>query len=287
MMKSMKWYESCHTQEEAYRQLVTMIATKISSLEELKFQCKDFIGRGRLEKVETALALFELLEERDLASPEDVNFLWKILTNIRRKDLARMVNQYVQIWLNIQPGNNPYSHSQYKMEGIKHVTPDGTGGIHSKAFSGFTNSSQDKRFIDHQPVYAVPFMAVDNTEIPQEFVPQRFTPQESFEMQHEDMTSPIPQPLRMLIEYLGDRLTLNWQTVMRNLDIPERVINAAMMNWSHNIRQQIKESLEYWARNGSERSVDAMIIALRRSGRNDLGDMVTNLFVGERRSMTQ
>lgn len=234
-----KWYQQCHSTEEAYRQLITTVSVKVNSLDELKFQCHDYIGRGALQKIDTVLRLFEVLEERDMVCVEEVDFLVSILNNIRRKDLVKMVNEYIQFWLQRPPTTSNYSYQTYKSDGVKFVSSDGIDNS-SKAFSGFTNSNST---LGLNPVCAVPFANEETPELPEMNIMQHQP-----EIHFEDTNSVIPEPLRTLIEFLSEQLAHNWQTVMRNLYIPERVIQASTANWSHNIRRQVKETLEYWAR---------------------------------------
>ncbi|XP_039248633.1 uncharacterized protein LOC120326413 [Styela clava] len=79
-----------------YREMMAKLAKRIDdgTLEKLKYQCRDLIGPGRLEKVANAQGLFEVLEERDELSCDNLEFLNKILNYVGRLDLCKIITSY-------------------------------------------------------------------------------------------------------------------------------------------------------------------------------------------------
>ncbi|XP_023281317.1 FAS-associated death domain protein-like [Seriola lalandi dorsalis] len=66
------------------------ISDQLSSenLDNMKFLCRDMIGKKDLEKVTTGSKLFLLLMERGKLGPDNTECLSKLLTDIERKDLS-------------------------------------------------------------------------------------------------------------------------------------------------------------------------------------------------------
>lgn len=56
-------------------------------LEQIKFLCED-IGKKELEKIDTGTKLFRVLKERGKLALGNIEYLCKLLTEIRRDDLS-------------------------------------------------------------------------------------------------------------------------------------------------------------------------------------------------------
>ncbi|XP_034039641.1 FAS-associated death domain protein [Thalassophryne amazonica] len=61
-------------------------------LEQLKFLCKDIIGKREREKVVSGLQLFQLLTERRQLGEDNTLYLSKLLLEIHRHDLSEILN---------------------------------------------------------------------------------------------------------------------------------------------------------------------------------------------------
>ena len=95
----------CRSQCESFRLLINVICKKLGpeALRDLKFQCRTYIGVGKLERIKTLLELFTVLEEMDLVCADNVQFLVVSLDNIFRKDLVKLVEIYENKWLKVIP----------------------------------------------------------------------------------------------------------------------------------------------------------------------------------------
>ncbi len=81
-----------------FRKMLTEVSkgVKDHELKAMKFMCKDFIPKRRLEEIKTALNLWEALEERELLGVYNTRFLRELLqtTGEGRTDLLRIVQCY-------------------------------------------------------------------------------------------------------------------------------------------------------------------------------------------------
>ncbi|XP_059829969.1 protein FADD [Hypanus sabinus] len=64
------------------------------NMKTLKFLCKDYIGKRRMESLESGIQLFQVLEELSLLSEEDTKFLGQLLKNIKRTDLEKKLSDF-------------------------------------------------------------------------------------------------------------------------------------------------------------------------------------------------
>ncbi|XP_072194288.1 FAS-associated death domain protein isoform X1 [Excalfactoria chinensis] len=67
-----------------------------SELHELKFLCKDKIGKRKLESVESGRELFSFLMEQQLISSHDVDLLKRLFKTIKREDLVSRLTQFIE-----------------------------------------------------------------------------------------------------------------------------------------------------------------------------------------------
>lgn len=74
---------------DPYRLKLLSISNEITERElvELKFVCKQHIPVGVLERISRPLELFDELENRNLLTPDDKEFLAAILAGINRLEL--------------------------------------------------------------------------------------------------------------------------------------------------------------------------------------------------------
>ncbi|KAM3625025.1 uncharacterized protein V6R79_005844 [Siganus canaliculatus] len=72
------------------------ISKELSStqLEDLKFLCRDFIGKKDQEKIDDALKLFRFLSERRKLGEDNREFLSGLLNHINRPDLSQRLDNF-------------------------------------------------------------------------------------------------------------------------------------------------------------------------------------------------
>ncbi|NWZ15181.1 FADD protein, partial [Agelaius phoeniceus] len=83
---------------DPFRCLLLSISSGLSAadVEEVKFLCRDKIGKGKSEMVRVGLELFDMLMERRVIAPDHLEFLKDLLRSIRRGDLLTLVEQFEQ-----------------------------------------------------------------------------------------------------------------------------------------------------------------------------------------------
>lgn len=57
-------------------------------LENLKFLCRDLIGKRNLEKIQSGINLFQRLMEFNKVTPENTEYLCELLIQVKRPDLS-------------------------------------------------------------------------------------------------------------------------------------------------------------------------------------------------------
>nr|XP_033783748.1 FAS-associated death domain protein [Geotrypetes seraphini] len=79
-----------------FRTLLHSISTRLSSdeLDNLKFLCRENIGKRKLENVKSGIDLFSILLEQREISPDSVDFLFNLLKNLKRGDLVEQLEQF-------------------------------------------------------------------------------------------------------------------------------------------------------------------------------------------------
>lgn len=63
-------------------------------LNQLKFLCRDTIGKRELEKIDTGIKLFAVLMERGKLGADNKDYLCQLLTEIQRQDLSEKINGF-------------------------------------------------------------------------------------------------------------------------------------------------------------------------------------------------
>ncbi|XP_078483925.1 FAS-associated death domain protein-like [Ciona intestinalis] len=264
-----------------YRILLANVSERVKNLKELKFQCADWIGRGKMEKLLTALDLLVVLEERDKISKEDVSFLVQILSNTRRNDLAKLAQNFQSKW------NEPRSWSSYDTYNEKSYS-------YSKTSQQCSPQSSTRQQLENQKKKAnVPGFCVCHSMEPMEDFSQMYkalpfqsgdTPAEPPAVHNLQQDAAyltglnhLTPRLQSIIAFVGENLTIEWKMTMRHLDVPEHVLQSAYLNWPNNLQRAIQEALLYWARNMNP-SPEYLITALRRSHRNDLADQIEETY---------
>ena len=73
-----------------FRRCLNRISNQLSrqNLEDMKFVCKDHVPVARMERVHSALDIFQALEERGKLAVSDTAFLVKVLVSIERSNLV-------------------------------------------------------------------------------------------------------------------------------------------------------------------------------------------------------
>ena len=74
----------------AFRRCLNSLANQLSrqNVDDMKFVCKDHVPVSRMERVRSALDIFQALEERGKHSIDDTSFLVKVLISIERSNLV-------------------------------------------------------------------------------------------------------------------------------------------------------------------------------------------------------
>ncbi|CAC5406086.1 unnamed protein product [Mytilus coruscus] len=110
---------------DSYRILTKEIALGLSSdnIKIIKFLIRD-VGKGVLEKIITGTDIVQLLEERDMLSPEKVATLRTLLQTAGRNDLDKKVQQYVESAISRNLSNHDYYglHGMYVNSYYKETT---------------------------------------------------------------------------------------------------------------------------------------------------------------------
>ncbi|NXJ15239.1 FADD protein, partial [Odontophorus gujanensis] len=65
-------------------------------LDELKFLCRDRIGKRKLESVQSGRELFNFLLEQQLIASHNVDLLKSMFKTIKRKDLISQLEQFIE-----------------------------------------------------------------------------------------------------------------------------------------------------------------------------------------------
>lgn len=214
---------SGNEKDQAFRSMVLEVCKRLdpSCLEAMKYQCRDYIGRGKLEKIDTFFDLFTVLEQRDIVSSDDVEFLITCLNVVFRKDLIKLVKVYADTWL-------ISSHRSFR-------TWSSSSDVNSKNMEANMSStkcvsSAIHQFPDKLDNKAQPFSS-DGFSHPINGPASNLSPFHS-----------------VLIRFISDSLSFNWQTTVRYLGVPDEIISASQLNWPNDMRRQIYESMAEFAR---------------------------------------
>lgn len=72
------------------------VSNKLSDeqLNQLKFLCRDTIGKRELEKIDTGIKLFTILLERGKLGADNKDYLCQLLSKIQRQDLFETINGF-------------------------------------------------------------------------------------------------------------------------------------------------------------------------------------------------
>lgn len=214
-----------------FREMLAKIGRRVDneSLEDLKYQCRDVIGPGRLERVNTTQGLFELLEERDELNMDDVTFLLKILQNVGRIDLCKVVKDYSsKTDFSKLETIEPHALGYIENDNAKKVEP-----THKQEFPSHIDQTSN---ITTQRKEAqnctVPFDTnEDRGQAPQGGAGYAITPE-----------------FQRGLDFVMSQISRGWQIAVRHLGVPDTVIEDAEYNWPRHIRSQVSEAFRYWAR---------------------------------------
>ncbi|KAM6973288.1 FAS-associated death domain protein [Aplochiton taeniatus] len=111
-----------------FKKVLLQISNEIGSqLEPLKFLCKGFIGKGRLEKIDTGFKLFEVLMERNKLSLDDTEYLCSLLTDVGRLDLVDILKDRTQAGNIVHPTEEPGDVEKAKLDIAAHVVAERLG----------------------------------------------------------------------------------------------------------------------------------------------------------------
>ena len=212
--------------EQAFQVMLQNICQRLdpSSLEAIKYQCRDHIGRGKLEKITNFIELFNVLQERDIVSSDDVMFLVTCLNSVSRKDLIKQVNKYGNTWLSY---STRVSQTSGGFGDVNFKTKEGNVGL-TKVISSTFNETPDK--FDNK---ALPYVT-DGFAYPHN-APAHF---------HHNMDPAHAS----LIRFISNNLSFNWQSTARYLGVSEEIIAASQFNWPNDVRRQIFETLAEFIR---------------------------------------
>lgn len=239
-----------------FREMLAKIGRRIDddSLEDLKYQCRDIIGPGRLEKVSATQGLFEVLEERDELNMDDVTFLLKILQNVGRIDLYKVVKDYSlsRSRSSMLEPSEPCASSYIESDNAKKVDDTQKQDLASQSKKLSDVMIEDK---DGQNC-TVPFDTNEDNE----------------QRAHCGGGYAITPEFQRGLDFVISQISRGWQIAARHLGVPDTVIEDAEYNWPRHIRSQVSETFRYWARNDAAASLQKLIEALRYVRRNDLAD---------------
>lgn len=66
-------------------------------LNQLKFLCRDTVGKRELEKIDTGIKLFTVLMERGKLGDDNKEYLCQLLREIQRQDLCEKINAFQSV----------------------------------------------------------------------------------------------------------------------------------------------------------------------------------------------
>lgn len=66
-------------------------------LNQLKFLCRDTVGKRELEKIDTGIKLFTVLMERGKLGDDNKDYLCQLLREIQRQDLCEKINAFQSV----------------------------------------------------------------------------------------------------------------------------------------------------------------------------------------------
>ena len=91
-----------------FNAVLLSISNQLTSdkLDQMKFLCRDDIGKRDLEKISTGTGLFQLLLERGKLAADHTEYLSQRLIEIHRPDLADKLNR-VRLPSPASPGGQP------------------------------------------------------------------------------------------------------------------------------------------------------------------------------------
>ncbi|XP_044052673.1 protein FADD [Siniperca chuatsi] len=79
-----------------FNSVLLEISNQLSSeqLDQMKFMCRDMIGKRELEKISTGRQLFQVLTERGRLGADNTDWLCQLLKLIQRQDLSDQLNGF-------------------------------------------------------------------------------------------------------------------------------------------------------------------------------------------------
>lgn len=260
-----------------FRELIAEVIRRVDdyTLESIKYQCRDRIGPGRLERIDTAQNLFKTLEEMDEINHEEVQFLHRILTNVDRIDLAKLVLKFSEKW-GLSQATSKAKHAPDVVWAAEDEPPAVIGNSSTptggKVFANEDAKERSKILVSsHQEPNpgnnrSVPF-ATEGYALPRYPVNHG-----GMEPVRQRVEQPIPAEVSTALEYVISTISRGWQSAARHLGVPDAIIDNAEDNWPRNVRNQIRQAFMHWARNGPDVTVLHLIEAMRHVGRNDIAD---------------
>lgn len=81
-----------------YRTLCLHLSKSLRNedLEALKYLCLGIVSRAKMEKVAAGFQLFDLLEQKEEITPQNLTRLGEMMQEIERDDLASKVNKFMK-----------------------------------------------------------------------------------------------------------------------------------------------------------------------------------------------
>lgn len=82
-----------------FNAVLLQISNELSreQLEQMKFLCKDMIGKKERETIDTGVKIFRVLEERGKLGADNTDYLCQLLTEIRRHDLSEKIKGFESV----------------------------------------------------------------------------------------------------------------------------------------------------------------------------------------------
>ncbi|XP_066043544.1 FAS-associated death domain protein [Chamaea fasciata] len=98
----------------------------VTELSDMKFLCRNKIGKGKLDRAQDGLGLFDILIEHQEITKDNLELLKELLQHIRRRDLLSQVVQFEEGEPHA-PDDQPDEHEKRRLKAAVDVICDNVG----------------------------------------------------------------------------------------------------------------------------------------------------------------